>query len=212
MVRFGDDVYQILQNPGILPAVNTALWNKLFFAPILKNSLTFDSPPRVLEDMMLLCSVYPSCKTIAFIKEPLYRYAVSSGSAMATVDIWELDQLIECLRQTRNWIVEQSDDARFWDVFDLMAFIHLGLSVPLRLRCADAKGWRREVRGIHLMLEQSFPGYRKTPYATLCYNLKNRMQNGKIMLALWSNKLCILRPVLMIYRLIYDMLGADIQW
>lgn len=212
MTKFDDGVHQIPQNPGILPSINTALWNKLFSAPILKNSLEFDYPPRVLEDMMLLCSVYPFCKTVAFVKEPLYQYTVSPGSAMAMVDRQELDHLIGCMRQTRVWIVAHSHDARFRDVFDLMAFIHIGLSVPLRLRCADTKSWGLEVRGILLLLDQYFPGHRNCPYATLRYNLKHRMQNGRIMLALWCKKLGMLLPILKVYRLIRDARKTEIRW
>lgn len=212
LTKFGDAIYEVVDNPGTLASINTALWNKLFFASILKTGLRFDDPPRVLEDMMLLCAVYPSCKRIAFISDPLYRYIVNPGSAMATVEKRELDQLVDSLRQTREWIAKQTDDARFRDVFDLMTFIHFGLSVPLRLQCSNEKNWCQSVREIFLLLDQYFPGYQKNPYTTLRYNLRNHMENGKIMLLLWFKNLHLLLPALKLFRRMRGKMKADIHW
>ncbi len=212
MTKFGDQTYDLNRNPGILPSINTALWNKLFRADVLKNDLRFDAPPRVLEDMLLLCSVYPACGSIAFLTEPLYRYLVRPGSAMSSVDPRELDGLILCFRQAYDWIGAQSSDDRFRDVFCLMAWIHLGLSVPVRLRSADSKSWRAATRGLWLALDRYLPRYLRTPYATLRYNLKHRMQNGTILLSLWAKRLGLLTPALRLFRLFLRSRKAEVRW
>ena len=212
MTRFGNSIVNIAKDPGILPSINTALWNKLFFAPVLKNSISFDSPPRVLEDMMFLCSLYPYCKVVAFTSEPLYLYTVSSKSLMATVGTQELTNLTNCMRQTCEWIAERYHDPRFDEVCHLMAFVHLGLSVPLRLKCNNTASWRTEVQGVLSSIDQCFPNYKNSPYATLRYNLENRMQNAKVMVALWCRKAHVLRFVLTLYRFMCNTLKIEIKW
>lgn len=212
MTQFGDAVYDVSKNPGILPVINTALWNKLFLASIPKKIAVFEKPSRALSDMMMIISMYPQCKTVAFISEPLYRYRVGTVSIIANITPNELGHLFVCMRQVRAWISGQCADTRFLDVCDLMAFVHLGLSVPLRLKCNNAASWRTEVQGVFSLIDQCFPNYKNSPYATLRYNLKNRMQNAKVMVALWCRKAHILRFVLALYRFMCNTLKVEIKW
>ena len=53
---------------GLLLEINSAIWNKLFKANLVKNNLFFETAPKGYEDMVLLQYIYPSVKKIAFVK------------------------------------------------------------------------------------------------------------------------------------------------
>lgn len=212
MEQFADMVLSASKNPGFLPVVNTGLWNKLFRCTVLENLIEFDQPPRVLEDMMLMCGLYPFCDTVAFLSQPLYRYMVRSGSAMSAVRPAEVENLKRNMLATRAFVQAHTADERFLDVCDLMAFIHLGLSVSLQLQVEAGSSLGREIAAMLLFLDENFPRYKQSPYATLRYNRENGGQNRKVMLALWCYRLNVLSPIFRVFRFASEKLHLQIKW
>jgi len=212
MAQFGDAVLSVREDPGFLPVINTALWNKLFMKSLLDRAIEFDTPPRVLEDMMLQCSVYPECDKVAFLSEPLYRYLTRKGSAMFSVRTEELGTLTDAMIQTRAFVINRTEDGRFRAICDLMAFIHFGLSIPTRLVRSKGKSFRAIIREIQCILDEHFPLYRNNPFCTLHYNRTHQNRMLKPMLALWCYRLRLAGPFMEFYRFASKVLHIEIKW
>jgi glycosyltransferase involved in cell wall biosynthesis len=203
MTRFGMTSVLVEDDLGLLPLINTALWNKLFRAELLRQVPDLDSVPRVGEDMIELLMLYPLCRKIAFVDTPLYRYRVQATSSMATVRFDDLVELRASLLQARRFLRELMPDGRFLSVCDLMALAHLGLSLPLRLAPAtspDASGAPASLRaGVAFAkhsLDEDFPLYKGNALCSLRANLAHRGRALPLMLAAWCYRLNLPLPLL----------------
>lgn len=212
MTRFKENVFSLEEDPGFLPAVNASLWNKLFLASVIKNAIDFERPPRILEDAMQNCSVYPRCKKIAFLEKPLYKYMVRKDSAISKVFIDELDLVKSNMIKTRNFIKSESADKRMLEVCDAVAFIHFGLSVFIRLIKFDKAEAKKYIKSMYDFLNKNFPLYKKCYFLKPGYNIKNKSVNSKAMFALWFFNMRLLMPVMSAYNFITDKLNIDIKW
>lgn len=208
MTVFGDKAYDVSENVDILPIINTAQWNKLIRADIIKHAIDFEQPPRVLEDMMFLCSLYPHIGRIAFVKKPLYRYLVHEGSAMSTVVPEELVNLEHCMRMLRDAVTEK--DARYAKVCDAMALIHFGVSVCLR-RVQGGECASRVVREAKEYLDEFHPLWRKTGNSML-WNIRNRNLLLKPLIVRYCYTINLMRMLLWGYRIITETMRFDIKW
>ncbi|NLB89769.1 MAG: glycosyltransferase [Clostridiales bacterium] len=212
MTRFEKKIYNPQKNPGFLPMVNTALWNKLFKADIIKKAVDLDCPPRVLEDMILQSSIYFLCDRILFLSEPLYRYIIRSDSAMSAVKLSEVNDIVENLCQTRKFIDDHFMDIRFLQIFDIMAFIHLGLSVMLRLVQGVEQPVSKNIQMIRKILDEKFPLYKKNDFCNCCYNIKNKNILMRPTIALWCYKTRIISFVIVIYKFMVERIGKEMKW
>ena len=212
MNQFNNDIYNLKNDPGILPIINTALWNKLFRASVLKEVIHLAEPPRVLEDMMFLCSIYPKCSKIAFIDSPQYKYMTRVGSAMNQVSIDEMDAIVNAMIQTKEHVIKYTEDIRYLEICDLIAFIHLGISFPLRLSRSNERLFKSINKTIRLILEQKFPLYKKNQFCTIRYNLTHKNKTIKIMFVLFFYKFHLINLFLLCYNFISDVLRIEIKW
>ena len=210
MTAFGDRVYDLSWTPEILPAVNTAMWNKIIRVDVFKRAVHFDEPPRTAEDMMCLCSLYPLMRRAAFVSEPLYRYRVHSDSAMSYLKPEEIAHMQSCMRRVRQDVVAKTADARMLMVCDEMAFIHFGVAVTLRRvqsgeRASEEAGRQRE------FLKKDFPYYRKAG-GSLLWNIRNGGLKIKIWLVRMAYVTHLMGAFLSAYSWLTRVLGIDIKW
>ena len=85
MTQFEGKEIDMDKNPEDILSINTALWNKLYKAEVLKNMKNLENPPRVFDDMMFLLLAYLNTKKMTFIKDSLYYYMVRQDSIMSTI-------------------------------------------------------------------------------------------------------------------------------
>jgi len=208
MTAFGDRVYQMPEQKDILPVINTAQWNKLIRAELIDHVIDFEKPPRVLEDMMFLASLYPHMKRVAFISEPLYRYRVHAGSAMSRVSPQELGNIEQCMQMTREQVIHVNE--AYTQIIDTMAFIHFGLSVVLR-RVQGGEKTGEVVRRAGDYLAAHHPLWRKAGNSLL-WNLKHDNLLLKPLIARWCFSLKMMGPMLATYRFMIEKLKLDIKW
>lgn len=196
------------KNAGWLVSVNTATWNKLIRTSLAKKHAVFNFSPRIGEDALFLFSIYPQIGSIGFIDKPLYHYCVDNSSAMKTISNKEVDHVIESWQQVRKQI--DSDD--FLYIFDLAAFIHLGVSLPLVLLKSGNENTREAYSTLLEVLDSSFPKYKRNPFLKIKYVLSH---HGFMMLPFLASvfkKLKLLIPLLRLYNSFTSFFGKDIRW
>ena len=88
MTGFEGKFIDMEKNPENILSINTALWNKLYRAEILKNMKNLDNPPKILDDMMFLLLVYLNTKTIRIpMLATLRSLNLSNSVAIITYEI-----------------------------------------------------------------------------------------------------------------------------
>ena len=110
---------------GILPFVNTSLWNKLILTSLLVDIRFPDF--CVGEDLVFLYRIYERCSKISTTGKILIHYYVRSGSVISstaedTIHAFA-DELSKLLRNASGTMSE---------ALALTTFIHIGISMPLR--------------------------------------------------------------------------------
>lgn len=194
---------------GWLAAVNTSLWNKLIEAKVLQKRIRLSDSPRVMEDAMLLFSIYPYAKRMAFLPKALYRYNTVGGSAMSRVEPNELDGLFEDWLAVRNYAVQRSSG--FKQIIDLAVFVHMGVSVTLRLIQNEYSDKKKCVKYIREHVERDFSTVRKNPFLTYSYSKENpSIKNIKFAYVFWRLPIFVL--ALKVYALLLQKTGKGISW
>lgn len=111
---------------GLLPFVNSALWNKLIRTDLLGNLRIPDF--KVGEDLCFQLRLFRQCKKISCVDQVLVHYRVHAGSIMANTQEDTMHALADELRK----IWQESEQTWFRDAVALAAFLHIGISMTSR--------------------------------------------------------------------------------
>jgi len=198
------------KDPTAYAVVNPAPWNKLVKAEILKKGLSFEQPPRILEDVILNSSVCPLIGKIVCIPDMLYRYRIRRDSTITTINKKDLPIIQARMVDVRKHVGKISNDEQILKLIDSMAFIHFGTSVVLRRiqggdRICDA------VKDARCFLEKHFPFYNQPTYG-LKWNIKHNCVMLKPYVALLCFKLHLMAPLFACYRFVTEKLHVEIKW
>jgi glycosyltransferase involved in cell wall biosynthesis len=204
MLGFEQSVYSVSEDPGILLSLNTALWNKLYRADLIKDLARVSALPRVAEDMILQLLVYPHVRRIAFVEKPLYNYCVKPNSLMSRVTIEDFELLRMSLLDARRQLTDGGGDAQgsgdMPALYDLVAFTHLGLSLPLRLATTESLSLGQAIRRVRRALKQDFPLYSHSRFCSLDYVLRHKGRNLKLFVARLCHRFHLTTPLIGLLR------------
>lgn len=209
MQGFGNSVFQTNEDKGWLATINTSLWNKLIKRDLLQDRIQPDVPPRIMEDAFLLYSIFGKIERIVTISDPLYSYIVSETSAMGFVDPKEASSLFESWLQIRNSCIEADNEMQ--SLIDLGAFIHLGLSLNLRLAMNGNFRTIGAIARITRALRDNFPLCVSNPYLVSSYV----QHHPSLRLAKMANILFSLKLVpfaLFLYSKLIRLTRIGISW
>ena len=210
MVSFERRAYSMDEEAYILPIVNTSVWNKLIRAEVLQSCIHFEQPPRILEDMMFFCSLFPYIQSIAFIPEVLYHYRVHLGSSFSHVNGSEMDLLQNDMMLTRQYVSEHTKNPHILMACDSIAFIHFGLSLVIR-QVQFGEKIAPCVRNARVYLEEFFPGYKKTGIS-LWWNICHHGILLRPLLARWCFCGHLMHPFLLAYNFVTQRLKIELKW
>ena len=126
-----------------LAFVNTSLWNKM----IRTDRIGSVRMPEfsVGEDACFLWAVYMGCRIIACVDEVLIHYRVRQGSVISNTP----EDSIYCFAKELHRLWQLSDNPYLKDDIGLAAFVHIGISMPLRahdnpnIPCSSVLKWIR---------------------------------------------------------------------
>ena len=211
MQGFGKRTLIVAEELGNLAVVNTAMWNKMILREVAIKHVQLEQPPRIAEDMMFLTSLYPHIKRITFVDECLYTYYVQENSAMSHIKEREVEHLLQNMKAVKKFVNQQSSNHRWNDLLAMIAFIHIGVSLPLQFVKSKKKIPYLQGR-IKRYLNQEFPEWKNNRYLKLTYVIKCKGILWKPMVMVWAYKLGLFRVVLWFYYQLRDKLKIDIKW
>ena len=203
--------FAIEQDPGRLVGLNTAPWNKCFRTSVLKSMRDLSNPPSVLDDMAFHLLVYLDMTgTVAFTPKPLVHYMVRSDSIINTVREDQVESILNTFIEIRGHY--ELARPELLSMLDLMAFLHLGVSLVFRLSCDPKNDVRATIRRMTSYLDEHFPTWSKSPYLKLSYVRRAGGAFGKLWAAQRLYRAGLMPVALFVYRFVIERLGVDIKW
>lgn len=199
------------KNPEDILSINTALWNKLYKAEILKNMKNLENPPRILDDMMFLLLVYLNTKTISFINDPLYYYMVRQDSIMGQIKKEQIDSTEKAMVDVKNLYKNDEQGKKLLEVIDTMAFLHFGISLMFRMS-SDKENFKNVLKENREYLDKEFPFWRKSRFLNITYSLSHKGANFKVAFVKKLYVMHLYRAFLAVYKFILKVFKIDIKW
>lgn len=194
--------------PGndILAFINGSLWNKLILVERIGSLRLPDF--KVGEDISFQFALFERCRRIACVDQILIHYRVRTSSVISSVQRETICQFAEELLRLR------SDTGTAWmrDTLELVAFIHIGISMPLREYSAANGDIASLLRWVSAYFREEFGWFRGNPWL----KLPALMRHGVRGLGLWTAKLCYrahcFRLFLWLYRSLTSLLHMELKF
>ncbi len=205
-------IIDVEKNADELISVNTALWNKIYRASVLKNMEEIKNPPRILEDMMFLASTYINVKKISFVDDYLYNYMVIGGSAMNTLKDDDIESIKKAMLQVKEKYIQNSVPEVMHEILASMAFLHIGISLMLSVYKNNHDKFNLIYKDILSYLNLNFPKWKSTKYTTIRYTLKNVKYNLKVAIVRKVYVFKVFKLFLWTYSFVTKTLKIDIKW
>ena len=193
-------------------SVNTALWNKIYKASILKNIKELEEPPRILEDMMFLAFIYLKVKKITFVDDYLYDYIVREGSAMNILKSEEIKSIQNAMIEVKKEYLKNNSKKYQLEILSSMAFLHFGVSLMLRASNSNNCNFKEEYKKNFKYLNNHFPEWKSTNYLNFFYCLKRKSSNLKLAIVKKIYLLHLFGIFIKLYKIITNTLKIDIKW
>ena len=211
MTGFEGKIINMDKNPEEILSINTALWNKLYKAEVLKNMKNLENPPKILDDMMFLLLAYLNTKTISFINDPLYYYMVRQDSIMGQIKKEQIESTEKAMVEIKKIYQNDSQGKKLIEVIDTMAFLHFGISLMFRMS-TDKKNFKQVLKDNREYLNKEFPLWRKSKYLNITYSIAHKGANFKVAVVKKFYVLHLYRAFLAVYKFILNTFKIDIKW
>ena len=202
--------FNIQENPGLLLEVNTAPWNKIYKANLLKNMTNLKNIPKVLDDMMFLQLIYINAKKITFINDSLVYYMVRKDSIINTVKKELIPGVYDAMKEVRS--IYEKNNPKMLEYVDANAFLHLGISFMYRLSEDKELDFNLALKNNTKFLDDEFPTWRNNKYIKYKYVRENNGSNKKVWIVRQIYKLHMFKLFLKTYKFMINHIGVDIKW
>lgn len=181
--------------------INPAPWNKLIRTNIICDNTKFPSI-RSGEDLCFFLRVLSNVKSIYFINEVLYHYMVRKDSLMNTVSISDYNELLHELVQIKSEF-QLSPNINDYDLINMIAFIHLGISYGYRLD---------EKVNIKHDLDIYFSDWDQNEYLKFSHCYKKGVKALALWGCKWMYKTHTFGLFVRFYRIMINVFKIDLKW
>ena len=210
MTKIRHNSFNIQSNPGLLLEINTAPWNKIYKAELLKNMHDLKNVPRVLDDMMFLQLIFINAKKMTFISDSLVYYMVRKDSIINTVKQELIPGVYAAMKEVRE--IYFKENKKMLDYVDANAFLHLGISFMYRLSEDKTLDFNKALKENTEFLNKEFPRWKDNKYIKHSYVRKNNGSNKKLWIVRWVYRLHMFKLFLKVYKFMINRIGVDVKW
>lgn len=210
MIGYGYTCKTVDPKDDFIVFINPAPWNKVYKREKIQN-LKF-LPFRGFNDTMFLTEAFLQIDKIVFVPEVLYHYYLRNNSQIHTINKEDVNNLKKYLLEVKSFYKQSGKYEEMKYILDLMAFIHLGISVMYRASYDKNINMKEMMKETIKYLDDNFSTWRKSPFLKLGYSLRKGFKHFglwgiSIMYKMKMNLLFI-----KIYRFIVDKLKIDIKF
>lgn len=210
MTGYGTCVKEIVNNDDYMVFINPAPWNKIYKREKVKDLRFLNF--RGFNDMIFLTSSFTKIDKIAFIPDVLYHYYLRYDSQIHNVNEQDVNNFKKYLLDLKQLYIDENKYEEMKYILDLMAFIHLGVSVMYRASYDPSIDIKKMTKETILYLNENFPTWRKNPFLKFSFSIKKGVKH----IGLWGISLFYKwnMPVVFIniYRFVVDKLKIDIKF
>jgi len=210
MINHGYDVKTINAKDDFVLFINPAPWNKIYKTEKVKD-LRF-LPFRGFNDMLFLLSSYTKINKVAFVPEVLYHYYLRYDSQIHTVNKQDVENLKKYFLEVKQLYLDNKKYEDMKYIIDMMAFIHLGVSVMYRASYDKSINIKEMLKETIKYLDNNFGTWRKSPFLKFSYSLKKGIKHiglwGISKVYKWNMPMLFIKP----YRFAVDVLKIDIKF
>lgn len=210
MHKYGNVVKEIVKDDDFVAFINPAPWNKVYKREVIKDFRFL--PFRGFNDTMFLMTCYTKINKIAFVPDILYHYYLRYDSQIHTVNKQDVENLKKYLLEVKKVYIETKKYDEYKYILDLMAFLHLAVSVMYRASYDKNINIKEETKKTKEYLDENFPTWRKSPFLNLKYSIKKGFKH----IALWGvclmYKMNLQMVYIRLYRFMIDKLNIDIKF
>ncbi|MEC4175707.1 glycosyltransferase family 2 protein [Adlercreutzia sp. R21] len=200
------------KEPARLLELNTAPWNKLFRADLLKEMGNLRQPPAIFEDVMMHLLVFPRTENVAFAGGSLVRYCVHEGSLMTSITAQQIDSTYQSLVETKDIIEAEDAPQKMMQLVAAEAFLHMGISLMFHVSCDKDVNLKVILRDNKAYLDEHFPSWKSSAIISFGHAVKYRGANLKVWLGRLVYRAHLMRAALGAYRFMIEKMGKDIKW
>ncbi len=210
MTKMGNCVKEIKPNDDFVTNINPAPWNKIYKTKKVKDLRFLDF--RGFNDMIFLTSAFTKMNKIAFVPDVLYHYYLRYDSQIHNVNRKDVENFKKYLLELKQLYIKENKYEDMKYILDLMAFIHLGISVMYRASYDKTINHKQMLQETITYLDDNFSTWRKNPFLSFRYALKKGIKKQ----ALWAvsklYKWGMPMVFIKLYRFTIDKLKIDIKF
>lgn len=210
MTNFGYSVKEINNKDDFMLFINPAPWNKIYRLGKVKDLRFMNF--RGFNDMIFLTSSYTRIKKVAFVPDVLYHYYLRYDSQIHSVNKEDVENFKKYLLELKKLYIKENKYEEMKNILDMMAFIHLGVSVMYRASYDKTINIKEMLKDTIKYLDENFSTWRKSPYLKFGYSLKKGVKHiglwGISKLYKWNTPMVYIKC----YRFLVDKLKIDIKF
>lgn len=200
------EVIQFPPEGDVLAFINGSLWNKLISVDCIG---VLRLPEfSVGEDLSFLLALYDRCQKIACVDKILIHYRVRAVSVISNTQEETVYQFAQELLRLR----ENATNAWFKDTVEMVTFIHIGISMPLRISGNSNSNISDLLRWIYIFFKNNFNYF----HGHRLLRLSVLSRHGVKGIGLWVAKICYqtgcFRLFLYLYRAVTKVLHIEIKF
>lgn len=210
MNKYGNIVKEVKKDDDFVAFINPAPWNKVYKREVIKDFRFL--PFRGFNDTMFLMTAYTKIRKIAFIPDILYHYYLRYDSQIHSVNKQDVENLKKYLLEVKELYIKLNKYEEYKNILDLMAFLHLGVSVMYRASYDKNINIKKMLKNTIEYLDKNFKTWRNSPFLKFRYCAKKDFKH----IGLWGisklYKFNIPIVYIRLYRFMVDKLKIDIKF
>ncbi len=185
--------------------LNSALWNKLIRTEKIAEMRLPDF--RVGEDLCFSLRILSKCQRVACVPNELIHYKIWNGSVMTTTRPEDGQAFAEELAA-----MYRSADEDWKHVFALVSFLHIGLSIPLRMALSKNVRLRNHLQSTRGYMKKEFGLYRSCRFLKLRSLSRRGLKGVAIWFCVIAYRCRCFLPILLTYRAFSQLFRFEIKF
>ena len=167
---------------------------------------------RCFSDTMFLASSFIMINKVVIIPQILYHYCLRKDSQIHSINNDDIENFKKYLLKVKDLYIQNNKYEEMRDILNLMAFIHLGVSVMYRASYNKQINFKLERQKVKEYLDENFNGWKSNKFLTFSYSIKHGIKHIGLWAILNLYKLNLEKIFFACYRFIIDYLKIDIKW
>lgn len=209
MNKYGHKVIEMNGNNGDVLLINPGPCNKVYRYDRVKNN-DFKAI-RGFSDLIFMLDSLPNIRKIVLIPDVLYSYQMRYDSQIHNIKEHDIEVFKKEFLRIKKSYDKSKHGKEYLEILDVMAFIHLGVSLMYRVSY-NHENTKKTVKDMIKFLDENFNGWRTTKFLKFSYCIKRGFKSFGLWGIRTMYKMNLYMLFIRIYKFIIDKLKIDIKW